>query len=144
MDKCLAARARDSTMKLIYGQIFQFLIDTMNGQKSSQSSILRSINLLDIPGFGEYHTIQYYYKFSTLFTIHYVYSECFETGKNSFEQICINFVNEKMRQFCTKTLITDEINWYSMEGLETPQIGFLDNKSVLGNFSFQSIYILLI
>lgn len=70
--------------------------------------------------------MQYFFRFFLGF------SECFDIGKNCFEQICINFVNEKMRQFCTKTLITDEISWYSQEGLEPPQIGFLDNKPVLG------------
>lgn len=41
-------------MKLIYGQIFQFLIDIVNGN-SSNSSTQQCIVLLDIPGFGEYH-----------------------------------------------------------------------------------------
>lgn len=113
MNKCFAARARDSTMKLIYGRTFQFLIDTMNGnslQSSNCNNTIR-INLLDIPGYGEYHTILLHIVTYAL-VFHGYFSECFDIGKNCFEQICINFVNEKMRQFCTKTLITDEINWY--------------------------------
>lgn len=53
-------------------------------------------------------------------------------GKNSFEQICINYLNEKLRQFATKCLIKDELDWYEAEGLNAPKIGFLDNELVLG------------
>lgn len=56
-------------------------------------------------------------------------------GKNSFEQICINFVNEKVRQFTTNRLIIEEIDWYKFEGLEIPQIDFLDNQNVIGKQS---------
>lgn len=58
--------------------------------------------------------------------------ECFQMGKNSFEQISINFVNEKIRNFCTSRLITDEIKWHNSEGLDIPKISFLDNQSVIG------------
>lgn len=58
--------------------------------------------------------------------------ECFEIGKNLFEQLCINFVNEKVREFCTNRLIEEEMNWYKGEGLDIPQINFLDNRQIIG------------
>lgn len=61
-------------------------------------------------------------------------SECFEVGKNSLEQMSINFVNETLRQFSTDRLIREELKYYKSEGLETPQVGFLDNGPVLGRF----------
>lgn len=43
-----------------------------------------------------------------------------------------------MRQFSTTQLILDELNWYSKEGMDPPQIGFLDNESILGNYPFKN------
>lgn len=60
-DKIVAARARDSIMKLIYEQLFQYLIDKSNGtlinSSSAGNALLSSahINILDIPGFGTQH-----------------------------------------------------------------------------------------
>lgn len=54
-------------------------------------------------------------------------------GKNSFEQLNINYVNEKLRQFTTTRLIIDEIDYYESKGLEAPEIEYLDNVEVLGN-----------
>lgn len=62
--------------------------------------------------------------------------ECFETGKNSFEQMCINYLNEKMQQLGTNELIKHELDWYQKEGLDSPQIGFLDNSPILGSILF--------
>lgn len=56
-------------------------------------------------------------------------------GQNSFEQMCINFVNEKVTQFCTRRLIKDELSWYSSERIVMPKIEFLDNQDVLCEFS---------
>lgn len=61
-----------------------------------------------------------------------IFSECFP--KNSFEQICINFVNEKIRQFSTNRLIKEEMDWYENDGIKIPQIDFLDNRNVIGNY----------
>lgn len=52
-------------------------------------------------------------------------------GKNSFEQIRMNFVNEKIRQFSKKRLIKDEVNWYAQEGINIPQIDLLDNGNII-------------
>lgn len=61
-----------------------------------------------------------------------IISECFDIGQNSFEQLCINFINEKVRKFATNRLIADEILWYKMEGIDIPQNEFLDNQNVIG------------
>lgn len=46
--------------------------------------------------------------------------------------MCINYINERVRQFSTNRLITDELHWYKMECIEVPQVDFLDNKNVIG------------
>lgn len=45
-------------MKMIYSQIFHFLIDSIN-KKSSYLSPEQIIGILDIPGFGALKTIYY-------------------------------------------------------------------------------------
>lgn len=59
-------------------------------------------------------------------------SECLR--QNCFEQICINFVNEKIRKFSTNRLIKEEVDWYESEGLSLPQIGFLDNQNIISKY----------
>lgn len=66
----------------------------------------------------------------TICIFHYIFLECFR--QNSFEQICINFINEKFRQFSTNRLIKEEIEWHKIEDLELPEIDFLDNQNVIG------------
>ncbi|XP_031633965.1 myosin heavy chain 95F-like, partial [Contarinia nasturtii] len=104
-NETLAVSTRDSTAKLIYCELFRFLIDKING---ATSELQQYIAILDIPGF-----------------------ECFEMGQNSFEQICINFVNEKIRNFSTNRLIKAELDWYKSENLDIPQIDFLDNQNII-------------
>lgn len=59
--------------------------------------------------------------------------EYFET--NHFEQLCINYVNEKVQQLFVKLMLTDEENYYMTEGVEIPQIPFFDNKPILGKLN---------
>lgn len=61
-----------------------------------------------------------------------IFLEHFEMGNNSFEQLCINFLNEKIREFSTNRLITEELDWYRMDGLEVPHIDFLNNQNIVG------------
>lgn len=56
-------------------------------------------------------------------------------GRNSFEQLCINFVNEKVYQFCTRRLIKDELDWYNIEGISIPNVEFLHNEDILREFN---------
>lgn len=71
-----------------------------------------------------------------------ILSECFP--KNSLEQICINFTNEKIRQFSTNRLIKEELDFYEKDGLKIPQIDFLDNQNVIGkgNLIFKIIFLI--
>lgn len=65
--------------------------------------------------------------------------ECDAMGQNSFEQLCINYINEKIQQFCIRRLIKDELEWYNNEGICIPTISFLDNEKILGEFFYNSI-----
>lgn len=60
----------------------------------------------------------------------FLFSENFKD--NSFEQLSINFMNEKVCEFANNRLIEEEVQFYKMEGLEIPQINFLSNENVIG------------
>lgn len=53
---------------------------------------------------------------------------------NYFEQMCINYVNEKRQQMFVKIMLKDEQNWYTQECLEIPEIPFLDNILILSKW----------
>lgn len=59
-----------------------------------------------------------------------MFTESFE--KNFFEQMCINYVNEKIQQMFVKIMLKDEEKWYASECVEIPKIPFLDNSPILG------------
>jgi myosin-5 len=77
-----ATSVLDSLIKSIYSRLFTQIVLKLNQgistpRKESQNPAyeLPTVGLLDIFGF-----------------------EAFETGKNSFEQLCINYANEKLQQ----------------------------------------------
>lgn len=60
--------------------------------------------------------------------------ECHVKGENSFEQICINYVNETIQQFCIRKLIKDELEWYAADSIDMSEVVFLDNENILREF----------
>ncbi|XP_031631814.1 unconventional myosin-VI-like [Contarinia nasturtii] len=106
-----ANKAKNSLVKILYEHVFQEVMFLVNKTLSSdtQSYTKMQINMLDIAGF-----------------------ESFE--KNYFEQMCINYVNERVQQMFVKLMIKDEEEWYAKECLELPKIPFLDNSIILDVF----------
>eukprot|EP00940_MAST-03C_sp_MAST-3C-sp2_P003640 g3640.t1 len=114
-----ALDAVDALAKAVYEKLFQWLVKRVNaataekasvggGGQSSKSSDKRNrfIGVLDIFGF-----------------------EIFE--KNSFEQLCINYCNEKLQQFFNKHTFKEEESVYVSEGVPFTKIKFIDNQPVL-------------
>lgn len=54
---------------------------------------------------------------------------------NRFEQLCINFANEKIQKFSTHRLIFEEQEWYKTEGIDLPEISFPGNDNILSESS---------
>ena len=107
--------ARDATSKALYGNLFDQIIGQINitlggltvkQEAKDSGSILRVIGVLDIFGF-----------------------ETFQT--NSFEQLCINFCNEKLQFHFNEHIFRMEQEEYLKEGIDVSAIEFADNQPTL-------------
>ena len=86
---------RNALAKEIYGRIFAWLIDTVcNDALEPKGEKDAFVGLLDIFGFEV-------------------------MAKNSIEQLCINFANEKLQQLFNKHVFDEEEKIYTKEGLST-------------------------
>jgi myosin-5 len=101
-----ATVVRDSVAKYIYSSLFDWLVETMNGFLAPQEIIdqMKSfIGVLDIYGFEHF-------------------------AKNSFEQFCINYANEKLQQEFNQHVFKLEQEEYLREEIDWKFIDFSDNQ----------------
>lgn len=100
-----ALAVRDALAKALYFNLFDWIVDRVNASLSARGNIANSIGILDIYGF-----------------------EIFE--KNSFEQLCINYVNEKLQQIFIQLTLKTEQEEYAREQIKWTPINYFDNKVV--------------
>ena len=97
----------DALSKSLYGRVFDSVVKKVNdATKGKTTKKTRFIGVLDIFGF-----------------------EIFEN--NSFEQLCINYANEKLQQFFNKHTFKEEESVYESENIKYTKIQFIDNQPVL-------------
>lgn len=132
-----ACKARDTLAKNLYAYLFQSIVSYINqaftyDHQNNQSA---SITLIDIAGFGK-RILQLRYSLIDISYIWLYFSslECFNTSSNRFEQLCINYTNEKIQNYCTQHLIHDEQIWYKSEGIDVPEILFPGNNVILSKY----------
>ena len=107
-----AENIRDSIAKELYSELFKFIIDKKINPKIKNDDHNKDgdnnyiISILDIFGF-----------------------ENFE--ENSFEQLCINFSNEKLQQYFIKEIFKAEQKLYHDEGINYDKIEFKDNEEII-------------
>eukprot|EP00002_Diphylleia_rotans_P005132 TRINITY_DN1421_c0_g1_i1.p1 TRINITY_DN1421_c0_g1~~TRINITY_DN1421_c0_g1_i1.p1 ORF type:complete len:1546 (-),score=390.98 TRINITY_DN1421_c0_g1_i1:282-4919(-) len=102
-----ASDNRDALAKTLYGNMFDWLVSRINQAMSAPAGTAKSlIGVLDIFGF-----------------------EIFE--KNSFEQLCINFANEKLQQHFNQHTFKLEEELYQSEKVPYDHVDFIDNQPVL-------------
>ncbi|CAG8616843.1 14409_t:CDS:10 [Funneliformis mosseae] len=100
-----ASAVRDALAKAIYNNLFEWIVERVNQALRSRSQSSFVIGVLDIYGF-----------------------EIFE--ENSFEQLCINYVNEKLQQIFIELTLKAEQEEYVKEKIEWTPIEFFNNKIV--------------
>ncbi|CEP03515.1 IQ calmodulin-binding motif [Plasmodiophora brassicae] len=97
---------RDAFAKLVYDRLFQWIVRRINDTIAPKAQAVAKIGILDIYGF-----------------------EIFDY--NSFEQMCINYANEKLQQvFIARTLQAEQAE-YDAEGISWQHIDYFDNKVVV-------------
>lgn len=100
-----AMSVRDALAKGIYFNLFDWIVERVNLSLKARGAMSHSIGILDIYGF-----------------------EIFE--KNSFEQLCINYVNEKLQQIFIQLTLKAEQEEYAREQIQWTPIKYFDNKVV--------------
>lgn len=55
-----------------------------------------------------------------------------EHSASLFDQICINFINERMQLFFVDLTMKKQKVWYDKEKLDVPFVPFFDNADVVG------------
>ncbi|XP_053409096.1 uncharacterized protein LOC123560719 isoform X2 [Mercenaria mercenaria] len=103
---------RDALAKMLYERIFGWLVRMINQDLHPNrlgSSIAANIGILDIAGFEKLQN-------------------------NSFEQLCINLVNEKLQSFMNRKIFTMELEIYKEEGIQLDGINFKNNDELLAMF----------
>jgi myosin-1 len=100
-----AASGRDALSKAIYNNLFEWIVSRVNVSMKPRGTRANTIGILDIFGF-----------------------EIFED--NSFEQLCINYVNEKLQQIFIELTLKAEQEEYVREQIKWNPIKYFNNKIV--------------
>ncbi|KAF9055861.1 myosin-1 [Panaeolus papilionaceus] len=100
-----ASSGRDALAKAIYNNLFEWIVSRVNVSMKTRSAYAQVIGILDIFGF-----------------------EIFED--NSFEQLCINYVNEKLQQIFIELTLKTEQEEYVKEQIQWTPIKYFNNKIV--------------
>ncbi|CAK5264269.1 unnamed protein product [Mycena citricolor] len=100
-----ASSARDALAKAVYNNLFEWIVSRVNVSMKPRKAHTQVIGILDIFGF-----------------------EIFED--NSFEQLCINYVNEKLQQIFIELTLKTEQEEYVREQIKWTPIKYFNNKIV--------------
>lgn len=105
-----AIDTRDALAKYLYASLFSWLVEQINKSlEVGKRRTGRSISILDIYGFESF-------------------------DKNSFEQFCINYANERLQQHFNRHLFKLEQEEYSKDGIDWKKVDFEDNQECLNLF----------
>ncbi|XP_014240343.1 myosin-IB isoform X2 [Cimex lectularius] len=108
LDRETAVYARDALAKAIYDRLFSWMVMRFNEalQPSKPTTTPNLMGILDIYGF-----------------------EIFQ--RNSFEQFCINYCNEKLQQLFIELTLKSEQEEYHKEGIEWEPVEYFNNNIII-------------
>ncbi|KAK8706139.1 hypothetical protein V6N13_049714 [Hibiscus sabdariffa] len=113
-----AMDTRDALAKFIYASLFDWLVEQINKSlEVGKRCVGRSISILDMYGFESFK-------------------------KNSFEQFCINYANERLQQHFNRHLFKLEQQEYELDGIDWTKVDFEDNQECLDLFEKKPLGIL--
>jgi len=112
-----AAKTRDALAKALYARAFTELVKWVNGAMKNS----------DLEGDHNYSRNSYR-KYTNIGVLDIYGFEIFEI--NGFEQLCINYCNEKLQQLFIELTLRKEQAEYASEGIEWEHIDFFNNKTV--------------
>ncbi|KAK1418061.1 hypothetical protein QVD17_27199 [Tagetes erecta] len=113
-----AIGTRDALAKFVYTSLFSWLVKTINTSLGGYKELSgRSISILDTYGFESYQ-------------------------KNSFEQLLINYADERLHQHFIRHLFKLEQEEYESEGIDWKKIEFVDNQGCLDLFEKKTVGLL--
>jgi len=103
-----AESVRDAVIKAVYTHLFDWIVDKVNVfiVGSESAAALPYVGLLDIFGFENF-------------------------AHNSFEQLCINFANEKLQQFFLMQVFKEEEALHVLEGVAWKEVEYQDNSACI-------------
>lgn len=100
-----ASSGRNALSKALYNNLFEWIVSRVNVSMKPRGTHTNTVGILDIFGF-----------------------EIFED--NSFEQLCINYVNEKLQQIFIELTLKAEQEEYVQEQIKWNPIKYFNNKIV--------------
>ncbi|XP_057712597.1 unconventional myosin-IXb isoform X3 [Corythoichthys intestinalis] len=106
-----AVAARDSMAKSLYATLFDWIVlrinhAMLNRRDMDESVLCLSIGVLDLFGLENLHT-------------------------NSFEQLCINYGNEKLQYYINQQIFTHQQEDYEAEGISWQNFEYSDNSKCI-------------
>ncbi len=109
LEKCFFSR--DAICKTIYSKVFDYILRKINFAISNPEEIktkknILKIGLLDIFGFENFQL-------------------------NSFEQLCINYANERLQQYFNNHIFKMEQEEYKKESIDYTDVEFKDNNEII-------------
>lgn len=60
--------------------------------------------------------------------------ECLTATNNTFDQLCINYSNERVQNFFVDRMLLREKEYYDNQCLNIPFVPFLDNSLIIGKY----------
>jgi len=117
-----ASAGRDALAKAIYSNLFEWIVSRINVSMKTRGAAAHVIGILDIFGFEIFEVGG-----DPVFAVIYLTPILKD---NSFEQLCINYVNEKLQQIFIELTLKTEQEEYVREQIKWTPIKFFNNKIV--------------